>query len=151
MVGTDVNPYPDAHPNFRGVRGDAMRMPFGTGTFAAVLAISVVEHIGIGHYGDPLAETGDLAVIREIARVLAPGGRAMITVPFGRARTDDFQRVYDPPRLRGLLVPLTVTRIEYAWSREGLWTPCTEAEAASVDWSGTARAVALAVATKPSR
>jgi hypothetical protein len=79
--------------------------------------------------------------------VLRPGGQAVITVPFGRARTDDFQRVYDPARLRDLLAPLAVSRLEYARGVAGLWTPCTESEAASVDWGGPDRAVALVAAT----
>lgn len=149
VVGMDVNPYPHRHPNLRVVRGDAMRAPFAARSFAAVLAVSVVEHIGIGHYGDPTEGAGDRAAVGEIARVLQRKGRALITVPFGRTRTDGFQRVYDPPRLAALLAPLAVERVEYAWSPEGLWVPCTEAEAASVDWAGPSRAVALVIATRP--
>jgi len=70
VVAVDFNPYPYAHPNLRAVRGDAMQCPFAGGSFGAILAISVVEHIGIGHYGDPLAGAGDQAAVREIARVL---------------------------------------------------------------------------------
>jgi SAM-dependent methyltransferase len=151
VVGIDFNPYPYKHPKFTAVRGDAMRIPFATGCFGAVLAISVIEHIGIGHYGDPLAEMGDCAVVNEIVRVLRPGGRVLITVPFGRAMTDDFQRVYDPQRLRKLLAPIEVVKVEHARSRGGLWIPCPEAEAASVDWKGAARAVALVVGMTPSR
>ncbi len=151
VVGIDFTPYLDRHQNFRAVRGDAMRLPFAARSFGAVLAISVIEHIGIGHYGDPKAGAGDHRVTEEIARVLRPGGTALITLPFGQARTDDFQRVYNPARLRELLAPLAVIRTEYAWSTEGLWAPCSEAEAASADWGGWSRAVVLVVATVPSR
>ena len=147
VVGIDFNPYPYQHPNLMTVRGDAIHTPFAEKSFDAVLAVSVIEHIGIGHYGDPTKAVGDLATTGEVARLLKPGGRALITVPFGRAQTDDFQRVYDPPRLGELLKPLNVVRIEYARTQDGLWSPCTEANAASVDWSGPFRAVALVVAT----
>lgn len=146
-LGLDFNPYPYRHPNFLAVRGDAMRSPFASGSFGAVLAVSVVEHIGIGHYHDPLAAHGDSVTVREFARILKPAGRLLLTVPFGRAMTDDFQRIYDPVRLRELLDPFKIERIEYAWSRQGLWAPCSEAEAASVDWRGTGLAVGLVVAT----
>jgi len=149
VIGIDILPYPYRHPNLRAVRGDAVRCPFAAGSFGAVLAISAIEHIGLGHYGDPTASVGDREVVREIARILRPGGRAILTVPFGRALTDDFKRVYDPPRLRELLTPLVPLRIQYAWSREGLWTPCAEAEAATADWTGSTRAVALVVAAPP--
>ena len=150
VVGVDFSPYPFKHPNFRAVRGDAMRLPFASGTFGGALAISVVEHIGIGHYGDPLVEAGDRVTVSEIARILRPDGRAIVTVPFGKARTDDVQRVYDPPRLRELLVSFSDVRIEYARSAVGLWTPCGEDEAASIDWGGPHRAVALVAAGRPS-
>lgn len=146
VVGIDFLPYPYRHTNLRAVRGDAMRCPFGAGTFGAVLAISVIEHIGIGHYGDPAGGAGDRETVREIARILRPGGRAILTLPFGRSLTDAFKRVYDGPRLRELLSPLPPAQIEYAWSRDGLWTPCAEVEAATADWNGSTRAVALIVA-----
>ena len=146
-IGIDVNPYPYRHPNLQPLRGDILRRPFATRSIGAVLAVSVIEHIGIGHYGDPLTEGGDVEAVKEIARVLRRGGRALITVPYGVAMTDHFQRVYDPARLRALLQPLATGEIEYAWSRAGLWTPCSEQEAATVDWRGPARAVALIVAT----
>ena len=146
VVGLDFLPYPYRHPNLRAVRGDAMRCPFAAGSFGAVLAISVIEHIGIGHYGDPTGGVGDRETVREIARILSPGGRAILTLPFGRALTDAFTRVYDGARLRDLLSPLSPLHIEYARSREGLWMPCTEGEAATADWNGPTRAVALIVA-----
>lgn len=150
VVGIDFNPYPYRHPGFCAVRGDAMKFPFATGCFGAVLAVSVIEHVGVGHYGDPSAMEGDRAVAGEIARVLQPGGRVVITVPFGVAQTDDFQRVYDPPRLRELLTPFRIVKIEYAWSQKGLWVPCSEAGAASMDWRAGDRAVALVTGTVPS-
>ena len=151
VVGIDFQAYPYRHPSLWAVRADAMCLPFSSGCFGCVLAISVLEHIGIGHYGDPKDGHGDREAVREIRRVLRPGGRALLTVPFGLAQTDAFQRVYDPLRLHELLAPLTLERIEYARSTEGVWTPTTAGLAASVDWSGPNRAVALVVATSPRR
>jgi SAM-dependent methyltransferase len=52
------------------VRGDATAMPFGDGAFDRVIAAEVLEHI-----------PGDQRAIREVARVLRPGGIAAFTVP----------------------------------------------------------------------
>jgi SAM-dependent methyltransferase len=50
--------------------GDATAMPFADGSFDVIIAAEVLEHI-----------PADQAALREIARVLAPGGIAAVTVP----------------------------------------------------------------------
>jgi SAM-dependent methyltransferase len=51
-------------------RGDATRMPFPDAAFDRVIAAEVLEHI-----------PADQQALREIARVLRPGGLAAVTVP----------------------------------------------------------------------
>jgi SAM-dependent methyltransferase len=46
----------------------------------------VVEHVGLGRYGDPLDPEGDLKAMRELTRVLAPGGTLLFVVPVGRPK-----------------------------------------------------------------
>jgi SAM-dependent methyltransferase len=46
----------------------------------------VVEHIGLGRYGDPLDPDGDMKAISELKRVLAPGGTLLFVTPVGRPR-----------------------------------------------------------------
>lgn len=48
----------------------AERLPLASGSVASALAIAVLEHVPDDH-----------AVLRELARVLQPGGRAWVTVP----------------------------------------------------------------------
>jgi SAM-dependent methyltransferase len=52
------------------VAGDAAAMPFPDGAFDRVIAAEVLEHV-----------PGDQQAMNEIARVLAPGGIAAVTVP----------------------------------------------------------------------
>ena len=60
-----------AKHGFSNVRqGDICGMPFPSDSFDAVLATDVLEHV-----------TDDSAALREISRVLRPGGAALITVP----------------------------------------------------------------------
>jgi SAM-dependent methyltransferase len=43
----------------------------------------VVEHIGLGRYGDVIDWDGDLKAINELRRVVAPGGTLLFVVPIG--------------------------------------------------------------------
>jgi len=52
------------------VRGDALGLPFADGAFDRVVASEVLEHIG-----------DDAHAMRELARVLRPGGTMAVTVP----------------------------------------------------------------------
>lgn len=52
---------------------DGRHLSFADNFFTKVFSVSVLEHI---------PDDGDSACVREIGRVLAPGGRCMLTVPF---------------------------------------------------------------------
>ena len=52
------------------VCGDAMRLPFRSGTFETVVASEIIEHVG-----------NPEAMMSECARVLAPGGTLIVTTP----------------------------------------------------------------------
>jgi SAM-dependent methyltransferase len=59
---------------------DGRGLSFADSSFDKVYSISVVEHV---------PEDGDSQCVREMARVLAPGGRCLLTVPFWpQSRTD---------------------------------------------------------------
>ena len=81
--------YPERGVSY--VFADLRALPYGDGYFDTVLSISTLEHVGMDNTGyaagagsseNPLAET-DRAV-RELARVVRPGGRMLVSVPYGR-------------------------------------------------------------------
>ena len=55
---------------YRGVSGDALQLPFPDAYFDRVIAAEVLEHI-----------SDDRHAIHEMARVVRPGGTAVVTVP----------------------------------------------------------------------
>jgi SAM-dependent methyltransferase len=55
---------------------DARALAYGDSTFDHVYSVSVLEHI---------PDAGDSAAIREIGRVLRPGGTVVLTVPYADA------------------------------------------------------------------
>lgn len=55
----------------------------------------VIEHIGLGRYGDPLDYDGDLRAIRELRRVVKPKGNLLFVVPVGKPRIQfNAHRIY---------------------------------------------------------
>jgi SAM-dependent methyltransferase len=65
---------------------DLLALPFEDGSVTSLSCMHVVEHVGLGRYGDPLDPDGDLKAMRELARVLAPGGNLLFVVPVGQPR-----------------------------------------------------------------
>ena len=64
------------------LRGDIRALPFPSGSVDLVLATDVIEHV-----------EDDLLALREISRVLAPGGKVLLTVPA-------FQSLWGPEDVR---------------------------------------------------
>ncbi len=73
----------------RFAEGANPKLPFADASVKSLSSLCVVEHIGLGRYGDPLDPTGSERAIAELKRVLAPGGDLYISVPL-----DDQSRVY---------------------------------------------------------
>lgn len=51
--------------------------------FDTVIAISSLDHDGLGRYGDPLNPNGDLESMTKISQMVKPGGYMFITMPIG--------------------------------------------------------------------
>jgi SAM-dependent methyltransferase len=69
-------------------REDARHLTYPSGHFDRVFSISAIEHI---------PDDGDSVAIQEIARVLAPGGTACLTVPWSdHGYLEEFKRRGDP-------------------------------------------------------
>jgi SAM-dependent methyltransferase len=94
-------------PSIRRVRGDVRSTPYRDGSFELVLCVSTLEHIGRDNTRYGIRESyrpgGDAETLREITRILAPGGRLLVTVPFGRREDHGWFVQYDLPAWRELL------------------------------------------------
>jgi hypothetical protein len=65
---------------------DLTQLPFQTGSIMSLSCMHVIEHVGLGRYGDPIDPDGDLKAIAELKRVLAKNGNLLFVVPIGRPR-----------------------------------------------------------------
>lgn len=78
VVSADFSPLALSFSRRRGLTrlaaSDAMRLPFQDGTFDAIVAMDILEHV-----------PDDQAALCEFQRVLKPGGRVLSTVPAYRS------------------------------------------------------------------
>ncbi len=98
------------------VYGDLRTLPFRDGYFDEVVCQSTLEHIDMDNsiYGYTLEprhapherNSGYLAAVSELVRVLRPGGQLLITVPFGAYEDHGFFQQFDGDMLERLLQPL---------------------------------------------
>ena len=74
-------------PGIRSVVGDLRALPFPDAAFDVLLCVSTIEHVGhdnrVYGAGEERDATGITEALRELRRVLAPAGRALVTVPTG--------------------------------------------------------------------
>ena len=68
--------------------------------------LHALEHFGLGRYGDPLLPDGHERALRNIARIVAPGGWCYLSVPIGPQRIEfNAHRVFAVSHLLELVRP----------------------------------------------
>ena len=132
---------------------DLRALPYRDGHFDTIVSVSTLEHVGMDNSGygadAAVAADADAAVadaLAELRRVLAVGGRMLITVPFGRAETHGWLRQFDTAALGRLVdaaAPARHTVTVYRASPRG-WGP-SEQDAAADARYGREQAEAVAL------
>jgi len=113
------------------VKGSIVAPPFPPASFDLILCVSTVEHIGLPIYGQHEFPHGDILAMRHMRRLLAPRGRLLLTVPFGRAQVNPWFRVYDRRglrRLTGGFRALSTAFYRLRTNREGSYEACRAAD-----------------------
>ncbi len=110
---------PDLHlDNVTVGHADLLNLPFPDRSLASLSCMHVVEHVGLGRYGDPLDAAGDRKAMRELARVVAAGGRLLFVVPMGRPRVVfNAHRIYGFDMIRDQFADLALE--EFALITDG--------------------------------
>ncbi len=152
MIST-LSPEPESFPEL-GVSyqyGDMRELPFADGWFDTVLSLSTLEHVGMDNtfYGDDASQAPDpqtemRVALAELRRVTKPGGRILITVPFGQRMDMGWSRQLDHGDIDDMVAALrpTESSVEvYLYGADG-WNrsdPAGAAEARYHDFTKEAR------------
>ena len=77
-------------------RANLLELPFESESVESLSCMHVVEHCGLGRYGDIVNPRSDLKAMEELQRVLSPGGKLFFVVPIaGKPRIEfNIHRVY---------------------------------------------------------
>lgn len=93
--------------------GNLLNLPFADKSVRSISCMHVVEHVGLGRYGDPLDPQGDLKAINELKRVVADGGDLLFVVPVGKPKIMfNAHRIYSYEQVLEYFSGLTLVRFD---------------------------------------
>jgi len=106
--------------NFSSKQGNLLSLPFADNIIKSLSCMHVVEHVGLGRYGDKLDPDGDLKAIKELKRVLAVGGSLLFVVPMGKLKIMfNAHRVYSYEQVKEYFIDLTIREFAFIPEKEG--------------------------------
>jgi SAM-dependent methyltransferase len=105
----DIRPLDIFVDNLEFHDGSITALPFNDESVSCLSTLHVIEHIGLGRYGDPLDPEGHLKAASELQRVLAPGGILVLSTVLGPERLCfDAHRIFDPETVHSMFAGLTL-------------------------------------------
>jgi SAM-dependent methyltransferase len=79
----DLRPVSLHLSNLKTGYANLMSLPFENDSIPSLSCMHVIEHIGLGRYGDTIDPDADLVAMNELLRILAPEGNLLFVVPIG--------------------------------------------------------------------
>lgn len=99
VIYWDIRAPAVALPDFQFRYGTILHLPLPDESVQSLSCLHVVEHIGLGRYGDVVDPLGAEKALKELQRVLARGGQLLVSMPVGRERVEfNAQRIWDPEK-----------------------------------------------------
>lgn len=105
----DIRPLPVQLENLVCRQGSILKLPYADASVSSISSMHVIEHIGLGRYGDPIDVEGTRKACAELQRVLMLGGYLYLSVPIGKPRVQfNGQRVLSIEEIRSFLSELSL-------------------------------------------
>lgn len=96
------------------IAADINRLPFADRSISSLSCLHVIEHIGLGRYGDPVDAQGAGRAASELQRLVGQGGALYVSTPIGRERVCfNAHRVFAPATIPSWFSELTLASFCY--------------------------------------
>jgi hypothetical protein len=131
----DYRPIDTTLPGLVSTRGDILDLPLANDSVMSLSCLHVVEHIGLGRYGDPVDPEGSRKAMDELGRVIAEGGRLYLSVPVGRERICfNAHRVFSPETILVGFFKLDLISFSLVDDKGHFWPECTTDQASGLEY-----------------
>ncbi len=77
----DIRPLPLKLQNLNFIKGSILKLPFEDDSIECISSLCVIEHIGLGRYGDDIDSFGSEKSVGELKRVVKENGYILFSVP----------------------------------------------------------------------
>jgi hypothetical protein len=96
-VFVDYRPLKASLSGLTSIAGNILDLPFKENSLDSLSCLHVIEHIGLGRYGDPIDPLGSVKASLELQRVIKRDGSLYLSLPVGRERVCfNAHRVHSP-------------------------------------------------------
>lgn len=110
----DYRPLAVSLPGLTSLAGNILDLSFTDHSLPSVSCLHVIEHIGLGRYGDPLDPLGSVKAALELQRVVGAGGNLFISLPIGRERVCfNAHRVHAPASVLKMFPQMKLIEFSY--------------------------------------
>ncbi len=131
----DYRPLKVRLPGLECTRGNLLDLPFSDGSINSLSCLHVVEHIGLGRYGDPIDPDGSSKALNELQRVVALGGFIYLSVPVGRERVCfNAHRVFSPKSILAMLPKMKLISFSLVRDDGGFMPACDISETEDLEY-----------------
>ena len=134
-VFVDYRPLVVRQSGLNCVAADILRLPFADHSVQSLSCLHVIEHIGLGRYGDPLNADGARLAAEELQRLVDHGGTLYLSTPIGRERVCyNAHRVFAPATILSLFSQLQLTRFCYVSDDGALYEDASPTQVPQLDY-----------------
>ncbi len=116
----DIRPLGFEVPGMASGISDLTNLLFVDGGLPSISCLHVIEHVGLGRYGDTLDPLGHIKAAKELVRVLAVGGKLLIVLPMCKEPRVVFNahRILSLPNVIDMFAPCRITDSTYLYNEK---------------------------------